>query len=228
MIYHPVSTYFRGTHETRLHWTLRQAQASRLSIRYDWPEDSRGMATRGNKTPNTQAPSPSRCMLDILQWHHNGRDGVSNHQTHDCILNRLFMSRAKKASKLRVTGLWGGEFTGDRWIPRTNGQCRGKCFHLMTSSCKAMLLYNQWKRYKQSHWQSSMPWVQYGQCLIQSCLSALAWIRFRAGSMSIHKNSFNSTIGIASKSVLCMWKLTTHTLFGCCKHHLPSNFSFCK
>ena len=29
-----------------------------------------------------------------------------------------------------------GEFTGDRWIPRTNGQWRGKCFHLMTSSRK--------------------------------------------------------------------------------------------
>ena len=28
-----------------------------------------------------------------------------------------------------------GEFTGDRWIPRTNGQLRGKCFHLMTPSC---------------------------------------------------------------------------------------------
>ena len=27
-----------------------------------------------------------------------------------------------------------GEFTGDRWIPRTNGQWRGKCFHLMSSS----------------------------------------------------------------------------------------------
>ena len=27
-----------------------------------------------------------------------------------------------------------GEFTGDRWIPRTTGQKRGKCFHLMTSS----------------------------------------------------------------------------------------------
>ena len=29
--------------------------------------------------------------------------------------------------------LW-GEFTGDRWIPHTEGQLRGKCFHLMTSS----------------------------------------------------------------------------------------------
>ena len=29
-----------------------------------------------------------------------------------------------------------GEFIGDRWIPCTNGQQRGKCFHLMTSSCQ--------------------------------------------------------------------------------------------
>ena len=32
-----------------------------------------------------------------------------------------------------------GKFTGDRWISRTNGQLRGKCFHLMTSSWKYML-----------------------------------------------------------------------------------------
>ena len=40
-----------------------------------------------------------------LQWRHNERDGVSNHQAHDCLLNRLFRSRSKKTSKLRVTGL---------------------------------------------------------------------------------------------------------------------------
>ena len=33
-----------------------------------------------------------------------------------------------------------GEFTGDRWIPRTNGQLRGKCFHLMTSSCNSIIV----------------------------------------------------------------------------------------
>ena len=36
-----------------------------------------------------------------------------------------------------------GEFTGDRWIPRTNGQWRRKCFHLMTSSCIIIAL-NYW------------------------------------------------------------------------------------
>ena len=40
-----------------------------------------------------------------LQWRHNGRDGVSNHQPYDCLLYRLFRRRSKKTSKLRVTGL---------------------------------------------------------------------------------------------------------------------------
>ena len=43
-----------------------------------------------------------------LQWRHNGRDDVSNHQSHNCLLNRLFRRRAKKTSKLRVTGLCAG------------------------------------------------------------------------------------------------------------------------
>ena len=40
-----------------------------------------------------------------LQWRHNEYDGVSNHQPHDCIFNRLFRRRWKKMPKLRVTGL---------------------------------------------------------------------------------------------------------------------------
>ena len=43
------------------------------------------------------------CMA--LLWRHKGRDAVSNHQPHDCLLNRLIRSRSKKTSKLRVTGL---------------------------------------------------------------------------------------------------------------------------
>ena len=40
-----------------------------------------------------------------LLWRHNGHHGVSNHQLHDCLLNRLFRRRSKQTSKLRVTGL---------------------------------------------------------------------------------------------------------------------------
>ena len=43
-----------------------------------------------------------------LQWCHNERDGVSNHQPHDCLLNRLLRHRSKKTSKLRVTGVYDG------------------------------------------------------------------------------------------------------------------------
>ena len=35
-----------------------------------------------------------------LHWRHNGRDSVSYHQPHDCLLNRLFRRRSKKTSKL--------------------------------------------------------------------------------------------------------------------------------
>ena len=52
-----------------------------------------------------------------LWWRHNGRDSVSNHQPHDCLLNCIFRRKLKKTSKLRATGLCRGEFTGDRWIP---------------------------------------------------------------------------------------------------------------
>ena len=52
-------------------------------------------------------PSP---LPSSLLWRHSGRDGVSNHQLHDCLLNCLFRLRSKKTSKLRVTGLCAGEF----------------------------------------------------------------------------------------------------------------------
>ena len=55
-----------------------------------------------------------------LPWRHNERHGVSNHWRQDCLLNRFFQTQI----------MW-----KDRWIPRTKGQLRGKCFNLMTSSC---------------------------------------------------------------------------------------------
>ena len=48
------------------------------------------------------------CPPRALQWRHNGRDSVSNHQPHHCLLNRLFRRRSEKTSKLRVTGLCAG------------------------------------------------------------------------------------------------------------------------
>ena len=63
-------------------------------------------------------------LVASLQWRHYGHYGVLNHQPHDCLLNRLFRRRSKKASKLRVTGL-----------------CEGNS-HLITSSwVKSITIY---------------------------------------------------------------------------------------
>ena len=72
-----------------------------------------------------------------LQWRHNGCDGVSNHQPHDCLLNRLFGRRSKKTSKLRVTVLCVGIHRGPVNSPH-KWPVTQKMFTfviLMTSSC---------------------------------------------------------------------------------------------
>ena len=55
-------------------------------------------------------------------------------------VSRLFTQpfiQAQIKGNLKTLHHWPllGEFTGHRWIPCTKGQERGKCFHLMTSSC---------------------------------------------------------------------------------------------
>ena len=57
-----------------------------------------------------------------LQWRHNERNGVSNHQPHDYLLNHLFWHRSKKTSTLRVTGLCEGNWplTGEFPAQRAN------------------------------------------------------------------------------------------------------------
>ena len=49
-----------------------------------------------------------------LQWRHDERDGVSNHQPRDCLLNHLFKAQIKENIKLHVTGLceWNSTVAG--------------------------------------------------------------------------------------------------------------------
>ena len=56
-------------------------------------------------------------LASALRWRHNGRDGVSNHQPHDCLLNTLFEGRSQKASKFRVSGLCVGNSSGTGEFP---------------------------------------------------------------------------------------------------------------
>ena len=57
-----------------------------------------------------------------LLWRHNEGVGVSNHQPHDCLLNRLFKAQIKLNIKALRHWPLCGEFTGHRWITRTKGQ----------------------------------------------------------------------------------------------------------
>ena len=52
-----------------------------------------------------------------LRWRHSDHAGVSNHQPHGCLLNRLFGRKSKKTLKLRVTGLCAGNSPGTGEFP---------------------------------------------------------------------------------------------------------------
>ena len=45
----------------------------------------------------------------------------------------------KHQSSASLAFVWG--IHRDRWIPRTKGQLRGKCFHLMMSSCEKFYIF---------------------------------------------------------------------------------------
>ena len=70
-------------------------------------------------TPDKYRWKKFQTSINALQWRHNERDGVSNHQTHDCLLNRLFKAQIKQNIKAPRHCTLRGEFTGDRWIPCT-------------------------------------------------------------------------------------------------------------
>ena len=57
------------------------------------------------KLPIQDYSCMSRGANMTLVWHHNGHDGVSNHQPHNCLLKRSYRPRSKKTSKLHVNGL---------------------------------------------------------------------------------------------------------------------------
>ena len=62
-------------------------------------------------------------MTYALQWRHNGHNDVSNHQRHHCLFTQPFI-QAQIKENIKAPRHWPlcGEFTGHRWIPRTNGQ----------------------------------------------------------------------------------------------------------
>ena len=65
-------------------------------------------------------------------WHHNERDGVSNHQPHDCLLNRLFGANTKNQSSASLAFVRGIR----RWP--VNSSNKGPVTRKMYPSCGAI------------------------------------------------------------------------------------------
>ena len=88
-----------------------------------------------------------------LLWRHNGCDDVSNHQAHDCLLNRSCKSRSKKTSKLRVTGLCAGNSPLTDEFPAQMASNAEKISIMMTSSwlCKRWSYDMQASQYPSAH-----------------------------------------------------------------------------
>ena len=83
-------------------------------------------------------------LMGVLRCHYSDviMSGMVSQITSLAIVYSTVYSGAqmKENSKApRHWPLW-GEFTDDRWIPRTKCQLRQKCFHLMASSCSYCML----------------------------------------------------------------------------------------
>ena len=103
MIIQKIVEYMRITKHTH----VIENSTFKTSAIFIWP-DCIHDAAEGSLTMNS---------IYSLRWRHNGLDIVSNHQPHNCLLNRLFRRRSKKTSNLRVTGLCAGSSPGTGEFP---------------------------------------------------------------------------------------------------------------
>ena len=96
---------------------------------------------------------------DTLRRCHNGRDSVSNHQPHDCLLNRLFRRRSNETSKPRVTGLCVGNSPGNGEFPAQ-----------MASNAENVSIW--WRHHENDTHDCADPFCAIGEILgklVQSC-----------------------------------------------------------
>ena len=100
-----------------------------------WPQPQRSQTVRISETYCEYNSMQKTSLLVVamisssLQWRHSGRDGVSNHQAHDCLLNRIFKAGIKENFIAQRHCLYRGPVN----LPHKGPE--GKCYHLMTSSC---------------------------------------------------------------------------------------------
>ena len=117
-------THVVFTLSIRRHWTRYERNRVKISSDMNSQKSLRMPCHADLKTimqNNEIVCSPCLCEnpndISSLTWRRNGHGGVSNHQPHHCLLNRLFGCKSKKTSKLRVTGLCAGNSQGTGEFP---------------------------------------------------------------------------------------------------------------
>ena len=78
-------------------------------------------------------------LVQIVHYDDVRMGAIASQITSLAIVYSAFYSgvdQRKHQSSASLAFVWG--IHRDRWIPRTKGQLRGKCFHLMTSSCSKL------------------------------------------------------------------------------------------
>ena len=115
-----------------------------------------------NIQQNALDTSPrSRVEFGALQWRHDERNSVPNHQPHECLLNDLFGRRSKKTWKLCVTGLCAG-----------NSPVPGEFTAQMASIAENVLIW----------WRHHVTWYQYvysvscDESMYSCCHGVVVWI----------------------------------------------------
>ena len=108
-----------------------------------------------------QFPFCVKILLSLL-WRHDGRDGVSNHQPRDCLLNRPFMRRSKKTPKLRVTGLCA-----------RNSPVTGEFPAQMPSNAETVSLW--WRHHMQSIDPHLLQYWQVGRLILEYQIDLPTW-----------------------------------------------------
>ena len=133
---------------------------------------------RGCKLPHhTHSP---------LELRHSERDSFSDHQPHDCLLNRLFRRRSKKTSKLRVTGLCAGNSPGTGEFPAQKAVTRKMFpFDDVSMSVRNLVMPPCWwykdAIYFQTHFTADWPeWTQH------SLMYNLTNVRLRSSSRLVN------------------------------------------
>ena len=87
------------------------------NIQNIYPKPAKNHPASNVRSLCCECTAPTTTSNHLLRWRHNEWDGVSNHQPHDCLLNRLSGRISKKTSKPRVTGLCVGNSPGTGEFP---------------------------------------------------------------------------------------------------------------